>query len=117
MPALPFAVRCDVPPFRLSGTVIAVLLNHRESLAALGDAVREPPYRAAPKAVVLAVKPRHALVGPGGALLVDDDASELEVGASLGVVIGRTACALREAEALAHVAGYLVACDATVPHA
>jgi len=112
-----FAIRCDVAPFRLSGTVVAALLNHRDSLAALGDAVAAPPYRGAPKAIVLAIKPRHALVGPGDALLVDAAAAELAVGASLGIVIGRTACAVREADALAHVAGYLVACDATVPHA
>jgi len=117
MPLAPFAVRCDVPPFRLSGTVIAALLNHRRSLAALADAVHAPPYRGAPKAVVLAIKPRHSLVAAGGALRVDDDAGELAIGASLGIVIGRTACAVREADALVHVAGYLVACDATVPHA
>src|SRR6185295_5390371 len=118
MPLAPsLAVRCDAPPFRLSGTVVVALLNHRDSLAALGDAVLAPPYRGAPKAVVLAIKPRHALVGAGGALLVDDDAGELAVGASLGIVIARTACAVREADALAHVGGYLVACDASVPHA
>ena len=111
-----FAVRCDVPPYRLSGNVVAALLNHRGSLAALGDAVREPPYRGAPNAVVLAIKPRHSLVGPGGALLVDDDVGELALGASLGIVIARTACAVGEADALAHVAGYLAVCDATVPH-
>ncbi len=117
MSPAPLVVRCDVPPHRLSGTVVAALLNHRDSLAALGDAVREPPYRGAPKAVVLAIKPRHALVAAGGALLVDDDTSELEVGGSLGIVVARTACAVREADALAHVAGYLVVCDATVPRA
>ena len=117
MSLAPFAVRCDVPPYRLSGTVVAALLNHRDSLAALGDAVLAPPYRGAPKAVVLAIKPRHALVAAGDALLVDDAAAELAVGASLGIVIARTACAVRAANALSHVAGYLVACDATVPHA
>jgi 5-oxopent-3-ene-1,2,5-tricarboxylate decarboxylase/2-hydroxyhepta-2,4-diene-1,7-dioate isomerase len=117
MPFAPSAVRCDVPPYRLSGTVVAALLNHRDSLAALGDAVLEPPYRGAPKAVVLAIKPRHALVAAGDALLVDDDAGELAVGASLGIVIARTACAVLETDALSHVAGYHVACDATVPHA
>jgi 5-oxopent-3-ene-1,2,5-tricarboxylate decarboxylase/2-hydroxyhepta-2,4-diene-1,7-dioate isomerase len=118
MPIAPrFAPRCDVPPYRVSGTVVVALLNHRGSLAALGDAVHAPPYRGAPKAVVLAIKPRHALVGAGAALLLDDDRSELAVGASLGVVIARTACAVREADALAHVGGYLVCCDAVVPHA
>jgi 5-oxopent-3-ene-1,2,5-tricarboxylate decarboxylase / 2-hydroxyhepta-2,4-diene-1,7-dioate isomerase len=111
------APRFEVPPFQLSGLVVSALLNHRRSLDALGDAIAAAPYRGAPKAVVLAIKPRHALVAAGGALLVDDAAGELAVGAALGVVIGRTACGVTEADALAHVAGYLVAVDASVPHA
>jgi 5-oxopent-3-ene-1,2,5-tricarboxylate decarboxylase/2-hydroxyhepta-2,4-diene-1,7-dioate isomerase len=108
--------RFAVAPYRLSGTVFVALLNHRRSLAALGDAVAAPPYRGAPKAVVLAIKPRHALVGEGEALLIDDGVPELAIAASLGIVIGETACAVAERDALAHVAGYLVVVDATVPH-
>ncbi|MGZ8261127.1 MAG: fumarylacetoacetate hydrolase family protein [Caldimonas sp.] len=118
MPFGPRSVpRIEVAPYRLSGNVVAVLLNHRRSLDALGDAVSAAPYRGAPKAVVLAVKPRGALVLPGDPILVDAAASELEVGAALGVVIGRTACAVAEADALGHVAGVLVVADATAPHA
>jgi 5-oxopent-3-ene-1,2,5-tricarboxylate decarboxylase/2-hydroxyhepta-2,4-diene-1,7-dioate isomerase len=109
--------RIEVAPFRLSGTVYATLLNHRRSLAALGDAVAAAPYRGAPKSVVLAVKPHASLVAPGGAVVVDDDADEREVGAALGVVIGTTACAVAEADALGHVAGFLVVADCTAPHA
>lgn len=116
-PAPTFAPRFDVAPFRLSGTVYAALLNHRDALASLGDAVAAPPYRGAPKAVVLALKPRNALIGPGGAVEVDDDAPELEVGAALGIVIGTTACAVAAADALDHVAGYLIVADCAVPHA
>lgn len=111
------APRFDVAPYRLSGTVYVALLNHRRSLEALGDAVGAPPYRGAPTAVVLAIKPRHALVGAGEALLVDEGAPELAIAASLGIVIGRTACAVSERDALQHVAGYLVVADATLPHA
>lgn len=118
---LPFALcagpRIEVAPFRLSGSVYAVLLNHRRSLEALGDAVAAAPYRGAPKGVVLAVKPRQALVAPGGAVQIDHDSEELEIGAALGLVIGTTACAVAEADALGHVAGYLVVCDATLPRA
>ena len=38
------------------------------------------------------------------------------MGGTLGVVIGRVACRVREAEALSHVAGYTVANDVGVPH-
>lgn len=119
--SLPFALwagpRIEMAPFRLSGTVYATLLNHRRSLDALGDAVAAAPYKGAPKGVVLAVKPRHSLVAPGGAVEVDGDGDELEVGAALGLVIGTTACAVAEADALGHVAGFLVVCDCTLPRA
>ena len=49
----------DVPPYRLSGVVYGALLNHAPQLAALGDAMTQPPYKAAPRAPVLAVKPRN----------------------------------------------------------
>ena len=110
--------RIDVAPFRLSGVVYAALLNHRRSLDALGaEAVAAAPYKGAPRAVVLGVKPRGALVAAGGAVASDGDDDELEVGAALGLVIGTTACAVAEADAMRHVAGYLVVADCTVPHA
>ncbi len=117
VPAPLAAPRFDVAPWRLSGTVYVALLNHRDALAALGAAVLEPPYRGAPKGVVLGVKPRHALVPAGGAVLVDAEVAELEVRASLGLVIGRTACAVAERDALDHVAGFLLVADCVVPHA
>jgi 5-oxopent-3-ene-1,2,5-tricarboxylate decarboxylase/2-hydroxyhepta-2,4-diene-1,7-dioate isomerase len=107
--------RFGVAPFGLGGAVYSALLNHRDSLAALGDAVSAPPYRGAPKSVVLAVKPRQALVSPGGVVLVDDEGEALEVGACVGLVIGRTASAVAAADAMAHVAGLVVACDCTLP--
>jgi 5-oxopent-3-ene-1,2,5-tricarboxylate decarboxylase / 2-hydroxyhepta-2,4-diene-1,7-dioate isomerase len=107
----------DEAPYRFSGNVYGTLLNHRDALAALGAAVNEPPYKAAPRAVVLYVKPRNTLVGPAADIPVADDAPELEIGASLGLVIGRTACRVREADALEHLAGYTIVNDFSVPHA
>lgn len=111
------APRFDVSPYRLSGNVYGALLNHRDSLKALGAAALEPPYRGVPRGVVLCVKPRHALVSSGGAVLVDADVPELKVRASLGLVIGTTACAVREDDALDHVAGFLLVAECVVPHA
>lgn len=107
----------DVPPYRLSGIVYGVLLNHRPALAALGDAASAPPYKAPPKAPVLYVKPRNTLASSGDAVVVPSDAPELEVGACLGIVIGRTACRVNETNALEHVAGYTIVNDVSVPHA
>ena len=109
--------RFDAAPFRLSGTVYGSLLNSRAALATLGAAVQQPPYQTAPKDVVLYLKPRNTIVDAGDPVFVDAEAPELEAAAQLGIVIGRTACAVREAEALAHVAGYIVVVDFSVPHA
>ena len=106
----------DVSPYRLSGTVYGTLLNHQAALAQLGTAVNEPPYKAAPKAPVLYVKPRNTLARTGAAVPVPGTAGELEVGAALGIVIGRTACRVPEQDAFAYVAGYTVVADFSVPH-
>jgi 5-oxopent-3-ene-1,2,5-tricarboxylate decarboxylase / 2-hydroxyhepta-2,4-diene-1,7-dioate isomerase len=42
---------------------------------------------------------------------------ELEVGACLGVVVGRTACKVSESRALDYVAGYFIVADVSIPHA
>lgn len=66
---------------------------------------------------MLYIKPRNTVVGPGAAVAVPADASELEIGATLGVVIGRAVSRATEASALDCVAGYTVVNDISVPHA
>jgi len=112
-----FSIPFDVPPYRLSGTVYGALLNHRSALAALGDAVNLPPYGGPPKAPVLFIKPRNTLARSGEGVRVPRGTAALEVGACLGLVIGRTSCRVTESAALAHVAGYVIVADVSVPHA
>lgn len=99
------------------GTVYGTLLNHRDALAALGDQVNAAPYKAPPQAPILYIKPRNTVVGHRVPVVVPGDATELKIGATLGIVIGRTASHVAEAEALAFVAGYTVVNDISVPHA
>lgn len=106
----------DVAPYALSGMVYGALLNHRSALAALGSAANEPPYGAPPVAPVLYIKPRNTLAVSGDVVRIPLGIPELEVGACLGLVIGRTACRVSEARALDHVAGYLIVADVSVPH-
>ncbi len=103
-------------PYRLSGVVIGCLMNHGPALAALGDAVGLPPYKAAPKAPVLYVKPRNTLAGDGAVVAVPADVPALELGATLGLVMARSACRVSEPEALSHVAGALIVADISIPH-
>jgi 5-oxopent-3-ene-1,2,5-tricarboxylate decarboxylase/2-hydroxyhepta-2,4-diene-1,7-dioate isomerase len=110
-------VNVPMAPWALSGSVLGVLMNHRPALAALGDAVHQPPYKAPPRAPVLYVKPRNTWLASGGAVVVPPDAPELELGAALAAVIGRSACGVTAAAALDHVAGWLLVADVCVPHA
>ena len=110
------SVPFDAPPFRLSGVVYGTLLNHRDALETIGAAAHEAPYKAPPRAVVLYLKPRNTFVRPGEALWAGDDGAEVEVGSSLGLVIGRVACRVDEADALDHLAGYTIVHDVSLPH-
>ncbi|MGP8096437.1 MAG: fumarylacetoacetate hydrolase family protein [Steroidobacteraceae bacterium] len=100
----------------MSGTVYGTLLNHASALAALQGKLELPPYNAPPRAPVLYVKPRNTLAGCGEAVRVPAAAAELEVGACLGIVIGRTACNVPESRSLQHVAGFLLVNDVSIPH-
>ncbi|RKR38224.1 fumarylacetoacetate hydrolase family protein [Paraburkholderia sp. BL17N1] len=105
---------CRAP---VRGAVYGTLLNDCAALAALGDAVHAAPYKAPPQAPVLYLKPRNTLAGHRARVVVPDDALGVEVGASLGVVIGRTATRVSVAQAFDYIAGYTLVADLSVPHA
>lgn len=111
-----WSVPMDVPPYHLSGRLYGALLNHRSALAELGAAVNGPPYQAPPKAPVLYIKPGSALASDLAVVTIPHGVAELQVGANLGLVIGRPACNLSEDTALEYVAGYLIVNDVSVPH-
>jgi len=106
----------ECAPHHLSGVVYGTLLNHWPGWEALGKHMQQAPYKAAPQAPVLYVKPRNTLSRHGDAVTVPADAPAVQVGATLGIVIGRTACCLTPDNALDHVAGYTVVNDVSVPH-
>ena len=103
-------------PWQCTGTVVGALLNHRAALAALGDAAHQPPYKAPPKAPVLYIKPRNTWAGQGAQVVVPAGVAELEVGATLGLLFGRTTCRVRAATALDSLLGCIVVADLCVPH-
>ena len=108
------AVEWDVPT---CGTVIGVLLNDRDALAALGEAMHAAPYQAPPASVVLYIKPCNTWTACGAPVVVPAALEEVEIGATLGIVIGATASRVSEAQALDVVAGYTIVNDISEPHA
>ncbi len=103
------------PPSWRPRSVCTALLNDPAQLAELGEAVHQPPYQAAPRAPVLALQPRNTWSRDGAAVAVPPEHPWVQSGATLGLVIGRVACRLTVAEALAHVAGYVLVNDLELP--
>lgn len=111
-----FDLAFDVAPWRPSGTVVVALLNDPASVAALGDAAHAAPYKAPPRAPVLGVKPHNTWCGDGDAVELPADPGVVQLAPTLAIVIGRTACRVKAADALACVAGYAIAQDLALPH-
>ena len=113
-------VQAGLPPalagLGLSGTVYGVLANDPALVASLGDAVHQPPYKAPPQAPVLYVKPRNTLAPVGSHTELPAGEAAFELGAHLGLVIGRTACRVPASQALSCLAAYLPVADLSLPH-
>lgn len=90
-----------------TGTVYGVLLNFRAEVEAVAPQMDQPPYKAPPKAPVLYVKTANTWTPSGGAVPVPARVPEVEVGATVGLVMGERGS----------VAGYVLMNDFSVPHA
>jgi 5-oxopent-3-ene-1,2,5-tricarboxylate decarboxylase/2-hydroxyhepta-2,4-diene-1,7-dioate isomerase len=101
----------------VDGSVYGVVLNFRADIDALGDALRQPPYLAPPRAPVLYVKPANTWSADGDDIPLPAGAELVQVAATLALVIGRVACRVDASRALAHVASVRVVNDVTLPHA
>jgi 5-oxopent-3-ene-1,2,5-tricarboxylate decarboxylase/2-hydroxyhepta-2,4-diene-1,7-dioate isomerase len=100
-----------------TGQVFGVILNDIDSIAALGAALREPPYKGLPVAPAMYIKPANTHVGHGAAVRWPEGATALDVRGTLGVVIGKAASRVTETAAMQYVGGYTVVTDLAVPHA
>lgn len=100
----------------ISGTVFGTLVNFKGVLEGLADAVNDKPYLSPPNAPVLYIKPANTFNRYGASIPMPEGISKLEMGASLGIVIGKKAIAVKEETALNYVAGYTIVNDVSVPH-
>jgi 5-oxopent-3-ene-1,2,5-tricarboxylate decarboxylase/2-hydroxyhepta-2,4-diene-1,7-dioate isomerase len=103
-------------PAAPTGTVYGVLLNDAATLERLKPSFDAPPYKAAPKAPILYIKPRNTLAGEGAAVAVPPDPGVVRIDATIGAMIGRTATRVAVEDALGYVAGYMVVSDVSLPH-
>ena len=109
------------------GTVYGALLNFRREWDLWAPQMAQAPYKAAPQAPVLYIKTANTFAPCGTAIAVPD---EVDVGATLGLVIGgfeeklppalaesAQAATKKEASGLHRIAGCVLLNDLSLPHA
>jgi 5-oxopent-3-ene-1,2,5-tricarboxylate decarboxylase/2-hydroxyhepta-2,4-diene-1,7-dioate isomerase len=103
---------------KVSGTVYGVVLNDHASVRKIGnEALEAAPYKGAPKAPAMYIKPANTRVAGGSVISLPAGEKAVEVGATVGLVIGRAAARLTRDSALDAVAGIVLAGDLSLPHA
>jgi 5-oxopent-3-ene-1,2,5-tricarboxylate decarboxylase/2-hydroxyhepta-2,4-diene-1,7-dioate isomerase len=95
------------PHYLPTGTVYGTLLNFRAEAEALAPQMMQPPYKAPPPAPVLYVKTANTWSPHGSDIAVPAAVPEVEIGASIGMVIG----------AEGDVEGFVLLNDLSIPHA
>ncbi|WP_409301054.1 fumarylacetoacetate hydrolase family protein [Peribacillus sp. SCS-155] len=100
----------------VSGTVYGTLLNYKGELDSLGNAMHASPYIQPPKAPILYIKPANTLSGCNMPIPLPKGTAELQIGAALAVILGKTAKDVAEDSVFEYIAGYTVANDVTIPH-
>ncbi|TBL76953.1 2-hydroxyhepta-2,4-diene-1,7-dioate isomerase [Obesumbacterium proteus] len=98
----------------MKGTVFAVALNHRSQTEAWLDAFQLPPYQTPPKTPVWFIKPRNTVIHSGDAIPVPQG-ERVQSGATIALVVGKTARKITVADAANYIAGYALANDVSLP--
>lgn len=98
----------------MKGTVFAVALNHRSQLDAWREAFSQPPYNAPPKTAVWFIKPRNTVIRHGEPIPYPQGEKVLS-GATVALIVGKTASRIRPEVAADYIAGYALANEVSLP--
>ncbi|MCO6058040.1 fumarylacetoacetate hydrolase family protein [Pseudomonas sp. MOB-449] len=98
-----------------AGTLFGVALNYRGLLESRLDEFQQPPYQKPPVKPVLFIKTPNTRNGHGQPVVYPQGVERLQPGPALGVVIGKSASRVSAANALAHVAGYVIVNEFSLP--
>ena len=93
-------------PWLPQGTVYGTLLNFRREWDLWAPRMAQDPHKAAPQAPILYVKTANTFCPSGQDLMLQDGVTEVDIGATLGLVIGGDG----------QVAGAVLLNDWSVPH-
>ena len=98
----------------MKGTIFAVALNHRSQLDAWREAFHQAPYKTPPKTAVWFIKPRNTVIG-NGASIPYPEGETVQSGATVALIVGKTARKVVAEEAAEYIAGYALANDISLP--
>jgi 5-oxopent-3-ene-1,2,5-tricarboxylate decarboxylase / 2-hydroxyhepta-2,4-diene-1,7-dioate isomerase len=104
-------------PFMPNGTVYGTLLNFQGEMDALAPQMSQVPYKAAPHAPVLYIKTANTWSANGAGIALPVTTHQVEVGATIGILIGPPDLAEYAQPATILIAGYVLMNDLSIPHA
>jgi 5-oxopent-3-ene-1,2,5-tricarboxylate decarboxylase / 2-hydroxyhepta-2,4-diene-1,7-dioate isomerase len=102
-------------PFVPRGTVYGTLLNFQREYALWAPRMSEAPYKGAPRAPVLYIKTANTFTPTGGAIALPAGVPQVDVSATLGLVMGAPGNTTSPGGA-ATVAGCVLLNDVAIPH-
>ncbi|OCA53721.1 fumarylacetoacetate hydrolase family protein [Photorhabdus namnaonensis] len=98
----------------MKGTVFAVALNHQSQVDFWRDSFQQAPYSTLPKTPVWFIKPRNTVITSGEAI-PHPVGEEVQSGATLALIIGKTARKVAIENAAEYIAGYALANEVSLP--
>ena len=98
----------------MKGTVFAVALNHQSQRDAWRDAFEKAPYNTPPKTAVWFIKPHNTVIRTGDPIPFPQGETVLS-GATVALVVGKTARNVPVDEAAEFIAGYALANEVSLP--
>lgn len=98
-----------------AGTLFGIALNYKGLLESHLDTFQQPPYQTPPAKPVLFIKTPNTRNGHGQPVVYPRGVDRLQPGPALGVVIGRDASRVSEADAMAYVTGYCIVNEFSLP--
>ena len=98
----------------MKGTVFAVALNHQSQRDAWRDAFEKAPYNTPPKTAVWFIKPHNTVIRTGDPIPFPQGETVLS-GATVALVVGKTARNVPVDEAADYIAGYALANEVSLP--
>ena len=98
----------------MKGTVFAVALNHQSQRDAWREAFEKAPYTTPPKTAVWFIKPHNTVISTGEPIPFPAGETVLS-GATVALVVGKTARRVRVEDAGQYIAGYALANEVSLP--